>query len=75
MTETFRSGRKCPCQGCPDRHYACSDHCKKPAFLGWKEEQEKIRKARQAYRQGAWLREEAYQPGNPMKRSRKSKRK
>lgn len=47
MTETIRSGRYNPCRGCPDRYTACSDHCKKPEYIAWKEEQAKIRKARQ----------------------------
>ena len=42
----FERGRKTPCQGCPDRYTACSDHCKKPEFLAWKEEQETIRRNR-----------------------------
>lgn len=46
MAETIRSSRNIPCKGCPDRYTACSDHCKKPAFIAWKEEQAKIREAR-----------------------------
>lgn len=37
-----------PCQGCPDRKPACSDHCKKPEFLAWKEQKRKITRARMA---------------------------
>lgn len=50
MIETVLRGRDNPCKGCPDRYSACSDHCKKLAFLKWKAEQEKIRKARQKQR-------------------------
>lgn len=39
-----------PCKGCPDRKPACSDHCRKPEFLKWKAEKEKIDKARKAGR-------------------------
>ena len=35
-----------PCQGCPDRYLACSDHCTKPEFIAWKEEQARIREAK-----------------------------
>lgn len=73
MTETIFKGRKCPCHGCPYRYTACSDHCTRPEFLAWKAEQEKIRKNRAAYSQHAWRREEAYQPANPLKRSKRSK--
>lgn len=73
MQDQWRSSRGCPCQGCPDRYRACSDHCRKPAFLAWKAEQETIRKNRAAYKQHAWSREEAYQPGNPLRRSKRSK--
>jgi len=73
MTETVMNKRNNPCRGCPDRYPACSDHCQKPEFLAWKAEQEKIRKNRAAYRQGAWLREEPFQPSNPIKRSKRKK--
>lgn len=49
MTETMQNHRYNPCNGCPDRYPACSDHCKKPEFLAWKAEQEKIKAARRAY--------------------------
>lgn len=39
-------GNKSPCYGCPDRYLACSDHCKKPEFLAWKEQRRKITRAR-----------------------------
>ena len=54
MTETLSSSRYNPCKGCPDRVPACSDHCKKPEFLAWKEEQEKIRQNRNAYNTPIW---------------------
>lgn len=49
MTETLRSNRPNPCQGCSDRYRACRDHCKKPEYLKWKAEQETIRKNRRNY--------------------------
>lgn len=49
MRDPMRSGRKNPCYNCPDHKQPCSDHCKKPEFLAWKAEQEKIRKNQQAY--------------------------
>ena len=58
MTETFRNERYNPCNGCPDRYIACSDHCSKPSFLAWKEEQAKIRAARKAYYSPVWAHEE-----------------
>ena len=47
--DPMRSGRYNPCNGCPDRYTACSDHCTKPEFLAYKAEQETIRKNRAAY--------------------------
>jgi hypothetical protein len=38
-----------PCYQCPDRYTACSDYCRKPEFIAWKEEQERIREARRKY--------------------------
>ena len=35
-----------PCGKCPDKKIACSDHCQKPEYLAWKEEQARIAKAR-----------------------------
>lgn len=46
MTGTIHNHRYNPCQGCPDRYQACSDHCQKPDFLTWKAEQAKIRENR-----------------------------
>lgn len=69
MTETLRSHRYNPCKGCPDRYYACSDHCRKESFLVWKEEQEKIRKARKTYYQPAWATAET-DPANYRKRKK-----
>ena len=54
MTETFRSQRHNPCQGCPNRYPACSGHCQSPAFLKWKAEQQRIREARRAYYSPVW---------------------
>lgn len=45
----LKSGRKNPCYQCPDRYTACSDHCRKPDFLAWKEEQARIRENRRKY--------------------------
>ena len=39
----FEKSRDNPCHGCPDRYPGCSDHCRKDAFLKWKEEQATIR--------------------------------
>lgn len=49
--EEFRINRRggSPCRGCPDRYIACSDHCRKPAYLAWKEESCRIAQARRAY--------------------------
>lgn len=69
MTDTIRSKRPQPCNGCPDRYTACSDHCKKEAFLAWKQEQETIKKNRMAYRNPAWLTNEM-DPGNYRKRKK-----
>lgn len=38
-----------PCYGCSDRYTACSDHCRKPEYIAWKAEREKIKKARREY--------------------------
>lgn len=48
-SDVLRSERYNPCQGCPDRYTACSDHCLKPEFLAWQAEQETIRQNRAAY--------------------------
>lgn len=58
MSDTLRSQRTNPCNGCPDRYTACSDHCKKPAFLKWKQEQETIRKNKKAYYSSIWNHQE-----------------
>lgn len=39
-------GGSAPCKGCADRYPACSDHCRKPEFLAWRTEQERIRQAK-----------------------------
>lgn len=39
-----------PCKDCPDRYPACSDHCRKPEFLAWKEKKQKITQERMANR-------------------------
>ena len=71
MITTITSERKNPCKGCPDRYTACSDHCKKDAFLKWKAEQDLIRKNRKAYSQSIWSNEEPYEKRDPLKRSKK----
>ena len=43
--------KKMPCQGCPDRYLGCSDHCRKPDFLKWKEKQQRIRENRRKHEQ------------------------
>lgn len=40
-----------PCKGCPDRVPACSDHCRKEDFLAWRQEQARIREARDRERE------------------------
>lgn len=32
-----------PCKGCPDREYACSDHCQKPEYIKWRDLMDTIR--------------------------------
>lgn len=54
MTETLSSARYNPCKGCPDRYPGCSGKCKKPEFLEWKQEQEKIRQNRKRYNTPIW---------------------
>ena len=49
MAGNLNRGRDNPCYGCPDRYPACSDHCKKPDFLAWREEQKRIRENRAKY--------------------------
>jgi hypothetical protein len=44
-----------PCKDCPDRYPACSGHCKKPEYLAYREEQAKIKAARDAYHSPAWV--------------------
>ena len=46
MTKWNDGGRPNPCHGCPDRYYACSDHCTKDEFLKWKAEQALVRQNR-----------------------------
>ena len=58
MIETLSSNRPTPCKGCPDRYPACSGHCKKPDFLAYQAELEKIRKARKAYYSPIWAHDE-----------------
>lgn len=69
MIKTIRNDRSVPCKGCPDRYIACSDHCRKPEYLAWKEEQAKIRKAKQDYYSPAWAHAET-DPGNYRKRKK-----
>ena len=72
MTETVFSKRRGPCKDCPDRYFACSDHCRKPDFLAWKQEQNTIRENKRNYRSPAWASEEPYQKrSDPTKRSRR----
>lgn len=59
MSSVYSNQRPNPCNGCPDRYIACSDHCQKPEHLEWKEEQEKIRENRKNYRAPAWVRQES----------------
>lgn len=47
LQKSTQRKRNKPCQGCPDRYPACSDHCKKPEYIAWKTEQNRIREARQ----------------------------
>lgn len=69
MTETICNHRYTPCKGCPDRYPACSDHCQKPEYLAWREEQARIKKAKDNYRQTSWARAEM-DPGNYRKRKK-----
>lgn len=49
MGDPFWGQRPNPCKGCPDRYTACSDHCRKEAFLKWKAEQDTIRENRRKF--------------------------
>lgn len=42
-------GRTGPCKDCPDRYFACSDHCRKPEYLKWREELKMIKENRKKY--------------------------
>lgn len=72
MTETIQSHRYNPCKGCPDRYIACSDHCQKPEFLKWKDEQALIRKNRKAYHSSSWQHPESTQKTKFGPRTRKN---
>lgn len=48
------SGRNDPCNGCPDKVPACSDHCQKPDYLAFRERLDTIRKNRQKYICPVW---------------------
>lgn len=50
---------KSPCHHCPDRYPACSDHCRKPEYIAYREEQAKIKAARKKYIAPAWARGES----------------
>ena len=54
MSEPMPNRNKPPCKGCPDRKTACSDHCQKPEYLKWREEQTQIKKNREAYYSHVW---------------------
>ena len=54
MTETICNHRYTPCKGCPDRYPACCDHCQKPEYLAWKEEQATIKRNRDKYQTPIW---------------------
>lgn len=43
-----------PCKDCPDRYLACSDRCKKPEYLEWKQKQATIRENRKNYQTPVW---------------------
>ena len=49
---TTRGGN--PCNGCPDRYPGCADRCRKPEYLAYREELERIKKARAAYQSPVW---------------------
>ena len=59
MSEPMPNRNKPPCKGCEQRQYGCHDRCQRPEYLAWRAEAEKIRKAREAYRQPAWGSQEA----------------
>ena len=54
-----------PCMGCEDRYAGCSDHCKKPRYLKWKERREDIRRKKEREREIT-----AYQVGEIRKNRR-----
>lgn len=69
MIDTIRSQRIGPCKGCPDKVPACADHCRKPVYLAWREEQARIKAAQKAYQSPAWIANEM-DPGNYRKRKK-----
>lgn len=60
--ESLRNNRPAPCKGCQDREPGCSEHCRKPEYLAWRAELEKIRENRRKYRE-SW----AYTAGEILK--------
>ena len=70
MSDPLRSKQKLsPCYGCPDKEPACSGHCKKPEYLKYRAEQERIKAAKKAYRPPAWMWPEASRKGFAQGRS------
>jgi hypothetical protein len=58
----------CPCNGCPEKFLACSDHCPVDARGGyghgaWKAEIKRIKKAKQEYLDNANVRKKNYYGG------------
>lgn len=58
MTDISRNIRMDPFVGCHDKCLACSDHCQKPEFKGYKAEKEKIKENRRKYWSPVWNRVE-----------------
>ena len=46
--------RHAPCKNCPDKYTACSDYCKKPEYLAYREELAIIRKNERNYICPVW---------------------
>lgn len=55
MNGPLQNGRYNPCKDCQSRYPGCSAKCKKPKFLEWQAEQEKIRQNRKRYNSPIWM--------------------
>lgn len=61
MINLQQTGRnQCPCKNCPEHRQPCSDHCQKPEYLAWKDENEKINKRHREHIGSIWGRQEPH---------------